>query len=281
MEQDGIALTTINNTRKYLSKLAMEANLDDPAETKLHILKLKISDGHKKILLNAYRRYAQYYTLPFTMPKLQVHSRPIQPPTKEKVDILINSCKAPMCIKLRISAETGLRPIQVYSLEAKNIDIAQRRIYAQSAKNGNPVTTRVSLELINQIAEYMESNHLQPNEKLFKGSQDDYCKHYRAYRNRLAKKLHDPSLKTIRLYDLRHYYGTMEYHRTHDIVHVSRQLGHKNISTTMVYVHLVNDEEDEWISKVAQTADEICKLVEAGYQKADEIDGLHIYRKRK
>jgi integrase len=281
MEQNNIAKTTINNTRKYLNKLATEANLDNPNEAKLHILQKQCSDGHKKILLNAYRRYAQYYTLPFTMPKIQVRSRPIQVPTKEKVEALIDSCKAPMCIKLRLSAETGLRPIQVYSLKAKNIDTAQRLIYAESAKNGNPVTSKVSTILINQLAEYIQNNRLQPEEKLFKGSQDDYCKHYRAYRNRLAKKLHDPSLKTIRLYDLRHYYGTMEYHRTRDIVHVSRQLGHKNISTTMIYVHLLNYENDEWTCKTAKTADEICKLVEAGFEKADEIDGLHLYRKRK
>ena len=38
----------------------------------------------------------------------------------------------------------------------------------------------------------------------------------------------------------RHFKATMEYHRTKDIIHVMRLLGHKNIKNTLVYTQLVH-----------------------------------------
>ena len=77
----------------------------------------------------------------------------------------------------------------------------------------------------------------------------------------------------------------MEYHKTKDILHVKRILGHKAVQNTMVYINLENAlfqaESDEYHVRVAKTADEACKLAEVGYQRFDEIDGLHIYRKAK
>ena len=37
-----------------------------------------------------------------------------------------------------------------------------------------------------------------------------------------------------------HFKVTMEYHKTKDILHVMRILGHRNIKNTLVYTHLVN-----------------------------------------
>jgi len=40
-------------------------------------------------------------------------------------------------------------------------------------------------------------------------------------------------------------------------------LGHKNISNTLVYTQLVDFGEEEYVTKVAWTLEEACKLVEA------------------
>jgi len=77
----------------------------------------------------------------------------------------------------------------------------------------------------------------------------------------------------------------MEYHKNTDIIHVNTILGHKNISSTMIYINLENalflEQNDEFTCKVAKTPEEAIKLIEAGFTKADEIDELHIYKKRK
>ncbi len=79
-----------------------------------------------------------------------------------------------------------------------------------------------------------------------------------------------------------HFKGTMEYHKTKDILHVMEVLGHKNIKNTLVYTHLVNFKTDEFVSKVAKTADEAAKLVEGGFEYVCTTpENLLLFRKRK
>ena len=73
----------------------------------------------------------------------------------------------------------------------------------------------------------------------------------------------------------------MEYHRTKDILHVMRLLGHRNINNTLVYTQLVNFKRTDFISRVAWNVEEACKLVEAGFEFVCELDNGRIFRKPK
>jgi len=42
-----------------------------------------------------------------------------------------------------------------------------------------------------------------------------------------------------------------------------------------------NIDEDQFITKVARTPEEACKLREVGFEKFDELDGVRLYCKRK
>lgn len=98
----------------------------------------------------------------------------------------------------------------------------------------------------------------------------------------MAEKLGDPSIRSIRLYDLRHFYATMLYHKTKDILLVKQQLGHKKIETTLIYTQLVQfNEEDGYYSATAKTVSEAAKLVEQGFDYVTDVDGVKLFRKRK
>lgn len=75
----------------------------------------------------------------------------------------------------------------------------------------------------------------------------------------------------------------MEYHKTKDILHVMRMLGHRNINNTLKYTQLIRTEDDEFFSKVAVSVEEACALVESGYEYVTEFkdEGIKIFRKRK
>jgi hypothetical protein len=75
----------------------------------------------------------------------------------------------------------------------------------------------------------------------------------------------------------------MEYHRTKDILYVKELLGHKNIQNTLVYTHLVNFENDEFHTAVAENVEKARKLIEAGFEyvTGEYNDGGKIFRKRK
>jgi integrase len=104
-------------------------------------------------------------------------------------------------------------------------------------------------------------------------------------RKKIAAKLQNPRLLEIHFHTLRHWKATMEYHKTKDLLHVMAFLGHKKSDNTLLYVQLdqklFNDTQDEFTVKTAKTPEEAAKLIEIGFQLADTIDGIHLYRKRK
>jgi len=99
--------------------------------------------------------------------------------------------------------------------------------------------------------------------------------------NHLAERLHEPELIKYRLYDLRHYFATMLYHKTKDILYVKEQLGHRRLENTLVYTHLIDFKDEEYIARVAKTVEEACQLLEAGFEFAAEMDNVKLFRKRK
>lgn len=54
-----------------------------------------------------------------------------------------------------------------------------------------------------------------------------------------------------------------------------------NINNTLMYTQLVDFKGDEYVSKVATTAEEASQLVEPGFDFVCEVNGAHIFRKRK
>jgi hypothetical protein len=77
----------------------------------------------------------------------------------------------------------------------------------------------------------------------------------------------------------------MEYHKTKDIIHVQKVLGHRDIKSTMIYITLENalfqNVTDEFHVKTAKTVEEACNLVEVGFEHVTIMDGVQIFRKRK
>jgi len=150
-----------------------------------------------------------------------------------------------------------------------------------TAKKGNPRALKISQQLTASINEWIIKNNLSLNDKLFKGDAEDYGKYYRAMRNKLAKDLKDPSIRTIRLYDFRHYFCSKQLNDTKDPYFVMVQMGHKKLETTQKYMHLMNLNDDEWTCKTATTIQEATALIEAGFQYVTEMDGKKLFKKRK
>jgi len=177
--------------------------------------------------------------------------------------------------------ETGLRPVELCSLKVKDIDLEQRIIYPTTAKHGTARALKINNKLQMMLQNHIIRNNLNPNDKLFKGDTENYGKFYRIVRNRLAKKLQDPTIQTIRLYDFRHYFATMTYHKTRDILYTKQQMGHSQIKTTLIYTQLLNLNDDEWTCKISHDTREDTQLIEAGFEYVTDRDGLKLYRKRK
>ena len=100
-------------------------------------------------------------------------------------------------------------------------------------------------------------------------------------RRRIASKVKNPRLLKVTFVTLRHFKATMEYHKTKDILHVMRILGHKSIRNTLVYTHLVDFKDEEFVSRAAWTLEEASRLIESGFDYVCDIENAKLFRKRK
>jgi hypothetical protein len=62
---------------------------------------------------------------------------------------------------------------------------------------------------------------------------------------------------------------------------VKKLLGHKNINSTLKYTQLIEFKDSDYDVTSATTVEEAKKLGEAGFEKYDEFNGIHLYRKPK
>jgi len=190
-----------------------------------------------------------------------------------------------LATKLILSKETGLRPVEIHLLKVKDVDLEQYLIYPTTAKNGASRILKISPQLASLIQAHITRFKLKLNNDLFKGHEEHYGDAFRRVRDRLADKLQDPSIKTIRLYDLRHFFATMLYHKTKDILLVKRQLGHKSINNTLIYIDLeatLYNTNDEWTCKTASNNTEATQLIEVGFEYVCTTpQDLMLFRKRK
>jgi len=273
---------TIKTTDKALTTISKHANLNEPETVKQFIAnKQNVSEGYKKALCIAYNKYCQYYKIEWEMPLYKLATKIRRIPTTENIEKLIARAGKTLSLKLRISKETGLRPIEIHMLKVKDIDTDQRTIYPTTAKNGSARTLKISSNLSVTLQNHISTNKLNQNDKLFRGDAERYGKYYRQMRNSLAKKLNNQTLKTIRLYDFRHYYATRLYAKTRDILFVQQQMGHRQLRTTLIYVQLLNLNDDEWTCKTANNVTQATQLIENGFEYVAEKDGTMLFRKRK
>jgi integrase len=263
--------------------ISQHTNLNEPEQVKQFIASKNVSDGYKKSLCIAYNKYCQYYQIAWNMPLYKPEAKAIRIPTTQKLEMLIAYARRTMSIKLSISMETGLRPIELHNLKVKDLDLEQKLIYPTTAKHGSARRLKISNNLCASLQNYVNTNKPNPDDKLFKDTAENYGKYYRQMRNNLAKKLNDPTFKTIRLYDFRHYFATTLYAKTRDILHVKQQMGHRKIETTLIYTQLLNLNDEEWTCKVAVNVKDATDLIEAGFEyvTGEYSDGGKMFRKRK
>jgi site-specific recombinase XerD len=123
------------------------------------------------------------------------------------------------------------------------------------------------------------------NEYIFSNSNlNAHRWNYDQQKTALAKKLQNPRLKQIKFHTLRHFYATKEYSQTRNILHVKEMLGHRNINSTLVYTHLIPNEEEaeKYNHATAKTDIEAGELIdEAWTYVLTTPQGIMLFRKAK
>jgi integrase len=123
----------------------------------------------------------------------------------------------------------------------------------------------ISEELTAKLKTYIEKHNLGGEDFLFKGNAKRYGEHFGRMRNRLSDKLNDPSIRSMRLYDLRHHYVTKKLRKMQNAEFVRQIVGHKRLDTTQKYLHLLANTNGEWIVEGTGDKERAKQLLESDF----------------
>ncbi len=271
-------------TRSTILRILVErgADLFNPESVKETIASYECQNNSKRVMVDAYKSFAKHLKISWEAPNYKKQLKIPFIPLEREIDDLIASCTRRTGTLLQLLKETGVRLGEALELKWTDIDFERKNVRIEPEKGSNPRILRITDKLLSMIGQLHRDNP-----KVFGGrrKRKGFIESLIKARLKASTKLQNPRLLQIHYHTLRHWKGTMEYHKTHDIMHVRQVLGHKSIESTMVYINieqvLFEDAPEEFHVKAASDPKEIKELIEVGFQYVCEKDGLMFFRKRK
>jgi integrase len=279
MQKEGYAEATINRRARLLKTLINKgADIQDSESVKETIAKQQHwKNKTKKLAVETYDCYLKMHGQTWKKPIFNtVRTIPFIP-TEEELNCLIAGCNKTTATFLQLLKETGIRSGEAFMLQWIDINTEKQFVNITPEKGSEPRQIKISKQLITMLNSLPHDNT-----KPFAYSQRHFARNFRTQRKRITHKLKNARLLKIHFHTLRHWKATTEYHKTKNILHVMKLLGHKNIQNTLLYTQLINfDEDDNFHSATAKTIQEAQKLVEAGFEYVCAFEEVKLFRKRK
>ena len=292
MRKQGYKEAYYKNKTYMLRRLVnLGANLYDPESIKELLAKRDLAkefpsvekewgEGYKANICNGYSLFLKMEGLKWEKPRYKISQKRAFIPTETELNQLIAACGKVVGTFLQGLKDTGADPGELGAARWIDVDVEKKVLAINFPVKGHDSRVlRVSEEFIARL------NRLpRKRERIF--SYVGLRSNFEGQRRRIAAKLGNPRIMKIHFTTFRHWKGTMEYHKTKDILHVKKLLGHKNIKNTLIYIDYEKiafgpEVDDEFTVKVASNVNEDKELIEAGFQYVTDRDGLKIYRRRK
>jgi site-specific recombinase XerD len=158
--------------------------------------------------------------------------------SKEEVQRLIENTKSIKHKALFICLyATGMRLSEARELRIKDIDSNRLQIKVEKGKGHKDRYVDVPIELIEILREYYKA--YKPTDRLFYGETVDEALRERNIQHAIKiAKTRAGIVHEISPHTLRHCYATHHMENGSNIVYIQKMLGHKNIRTTAIYLHL-------------------------------------------
>ncbi|MEM4487676.1 MAG: site-specific integrase [Desulfurococcaceae archaeon] len=212
----------------------------------------KTKDKYKwQITLHYYsillRRFFQWAGLRIKVPGVKKLQAKIEALSDDEIKALLAAARKPLD-KLIVSLliTTGLRSRELLELKVEDIDFAKRVIKVRSAKYGKERLVTAPSDVFEMVEAWVKINELKPKDKLLKIT---YSALYKKLK-RLAQRAGLDPLK-VRPHVLRHTFATLAIRRGMTLPSLQRLLGHSDIRTTQVYLHLtIDDVKREYDEKI-------------------------------
>lgn len=130
---------------------------------------------------------------------------------------------------------TGMRQGEIIGLEWENVDLNRRCVVLLKTKTKYPRTIPLCAQAYEVLCRRKLVRNLQVNSVFLNANA------WRIEQAKLGKlfraALRRAGIEDLRFHDLRHTFGTRLAQKGADIFHIAKLMGHRNISTTMRYLH--------------------------------------------
>ena len=275
---EGKADNTVKAFSHRLRQLTKVADLMNPDDVKKAIGYADLSNSSKTSFALAYEWFVKTNGLKWEKPKFKWNLATVIIPTRDQVTKIISATTFRFATIFNLMAEIGIEGEELHQTHRNQFEQTQGIFNVKGLKGHGSANYKLKQPIAEMLREYLANDTREypfPEPKTM-------AVMWRRARETASKNHNDPTLKTIPMKNLRNYSGAQFWYSFPDPIGVMRHLRHKRMETTMHYLRAITLEGDvQYDCKTAKTPEEIAKLIELGYTKADEIDGIHFYKKRK
>jgi len=198
--------------------------------------------------LNGYTAYLQFFTRyvlhrewdDTQLPKRKVYHTLPEVPSVRNVLIFIDGI-TDILVKAAVVLMfgSGLRICEACSIRCSDIYREENKILIRKTKNRHERYVAIPNEALSVLSEYWRrSGHPKTTVWLFPGAKPNQHISMNTVRNRMKAEINRMGIDPIRPHSLRHAFGSFMYRKNKDLLGLMKELGHRSISSTLVYVHL-------------------------------------------
>ena len=258
--------------------LVLGADLLNPEDVKAIIARQPWKDSVKMLACYAYDAFCRMEKISWRKPHYKQQESLFYVPDEKELDALISAARSKrMTAFLKCLKETYADPGEILALRWK--DLSKNIININHPVKGHlPGQIKISDELAAMLNTLPKKA-----ERIFPTTYQSIAQCMRKLRKATARKLQNPRILNITFKSYRHFGGSWLAHISEgNVLAVKKALRHKRVENTMKYIHRLEFQDPQnYDVVIATTVEEIKRYAQQGFQKFDEVNGVHVYRRPK
>jgi integrase/predicted Zn-ribbon and HTH transcriptional regulator len=238
-------------------------------------------DGKNTVKYNTVKAYLSYTkTMKIFWEPIRVKYEAKQAfiPTPEELMLLLTYAGHVLGPFLYVTHDTGARVGEICRLKWIDVNTENHTISINNPeKNSRSRTIKVTEKTILKL----QTLNKKYDPYIFNPNPSSMRRSFQDLRERLAREHDNPRLKQIHLHTFRYAFAHRLIKRGKHEKEVQQKLGHKSLSSTDRYTNTVVFSENDYETARASTVEEAEKLRSEGWEKFDEMSGVHLYSRLK
>jgi integrase/recombinase XerD len=246
----GIAPLSVKHYTSYVNHLLRESNIpypnrDDAERIALKVLSSDYSKSYQKHQLTALELYMEYTGQPIHFKKPKPTKRSPKYLTQDQLKRLIRGARDYRDFAMLIMfCTTGMRLNELRMLNVGDLDLQRRLVTIRHAKRDKDREVPLSQDCWKVMTVYTEKYHKKnpkPSDPLFKSQRGNRWSAHaiESCVDRCAARVGLEGMVSPHV--LRHSFATTMISNGADLFHLSNILGHSDLATTAVYLHVNSD----------------------------------------